>query len=83
MMQTIDRISHADGVDHFNWVVMHKKPGGQEAFDKGERVATKEEIPDGEMLGLEVVHSSVHMGSHVRCAVSLWKHVRRKAGKKD
>jgi len=62
---TIERISHADGVDHFNWVVMHKKPGGQEAFDKGERVATADEIPDGEMLGLEIVNSSVHMGSHV------------------
>lgn len=62
---TIDRISHAQGVEHFNWVVMQKQPGGQELFDKGERVAAKEEIPDGEMLSLETVHSSVHMGSHV------------------
>jgi len=61
----IDRITHAQGVEHFNWVVMKNQPGGQERFDKGERVATKEEIPDGEMLSLEVVHSSVHMGSHV------------------
>ena len=61
----IDRITHADGVEHFNWVVMSKRPGGQEAFDRGERVATKEEIPDGEMLSLEIVHSSVHMGTHV------------------
>ena len=57
----IDRISHTEGVEHFNWVVMNKQPGGQERFDKGERVATKEEIPDGEMLSLEIVHSSVHM----------------------
>ena len=62
---TIDRITHADGVEHFNWVVMNKRPGGQEAFDNGERVAAKEEIPDGEMLSLEIVHSSVHMGTHV------------------
>lgn len=62
---SIDRITHADGVEHFNWVVMNKRPGGQEAFDNGERVATKEEIPDGEMLSLEIVHSSVHMGTHV------------------
>ncbi len=62
---TIDRITHAQGVEHFNWVVMQKQPGGQERFDKGERVAAKEEIPDGEMLSLETVHSSVHMGSHV------------------
>ena len=61
----IDRISHADGVEHFNWVVMSKQPGGQERFDKGERVATAQEIPDGEMLSLEIVHSSVHMGTHV------------------
>ena len=61
----IDRISHAQGVEHFNWVVMNKQPNGQERFDRGERVATKDEIPDGEMLSLEIVHSSVHMGTHV------------------
>ena len=61
----IDRISHAEGVEHFNWVVMNKQPGGQERFDKGERVVTADEIPDGEMLSLEIVHSSVHMGTHV------------------
>ncbi len=61
----IDRITHHDGVEHFNWVVMSKQPGGQERFDRGERVATAEEIPDGEMLSLEIVHSSVHMGTHV------------------
>jgi len=61
----IDRISHAQGVEHFNWVVMNKQPQGQERFDKGERVARSDEIPDGEMLSLEIVHSSVHMGSHV------------------
>src|SRR3989338_1949046 len=62
---TIERISHAQGVDHFNWVVMSKQPGGEERFKKGERVATKDEIPGGEMLSLEIVNSSVHMGSHV------------------
>ncbi len=62
---TIDRITHAEGVEHFNWVVMNKRPGGKAAFEKGERVAASDEIPDGEMLSLEIVHSSVHMGSHV------------------
>ena len=62
---TIDRISPKDGVEHFNWVVMSQKPGGQERFDAGERVAAAEEIPDGELLSLETVHSSVHMGTHV------------------
>ncbi len=62
---TIDRLSPKDGVEHFNWVVMTKEPGGRERFDRGERVATADEIPDGEMLSLETVHSSVHMGTHV------------------
>ncbi|MNC99571.1 putative cyclase [compost metagenome] len=44
---------------------MSKRPGGREAFARGERVATKEEIPGGELLSLEIVNSSVHMGSHV------------------
>ncbi len=62
---SIDRISHAAGVEHFNEVVMSKLPGGRERFTKGERVARPEEIPDSEMLSLEIVHSSVHMGTHV------------------
>lgn len=61
----IDRISHAEGVEHFNWVVMSKQPGGLQRFEKGERIVKVEEIPDGEMLALEIVHSSVHMGTHV------------------
>lgn len=61
----IERITHAQGVEHFNWVVMKNQPGGEERFKKGERVATSDEIPDGEMLSLEIVNSSVHMGSHV------------------
>ena len=61
----IDRITHAQGVEHFNWVVMSKQPDGEERFNRGELVATAEEIPDGEMLSLEIVHASVHMGTHV------------------
>ena len=63
---SIDRISHADGVEHFNWVLMKKKfEDGQERFDRGERLVKPEEILDKELLSLEIVHSSVHMGSHV------------------
>jgi len=61
----IDRISHAEGVEHFNWVVMKNKPGGLERFEKGERIVSPGEVPEGEMLSLEIVHASVHMGSHV------------------
>jgi kynurenine formamidase len=62
---TIDRITHAAGVEHFNEVVMAKKPGGKERFAKGERVTRSDEVPDAEMLSLEIVHASVHMGTHV------------------
>ncbi|HQP91753.1 MAG TPA: cyclase family protein [Candidatus Omnitrophota bacterium] len=61
----IDRITHAMGVEHFNEVVMSKTPQGKERFEKGERVARPHEIPDAEMLSLEIVHASVHMGTHV------------------
>ncbi|MCD4781381.1 MAG: cyclase family protein [Candidatus Omnitrophica bacterium] len=61
----IDRITHRDGVDHFNWVIMKNQDGGLERFEKGERIVAPDEIPDAEMLSLEIVHSSVHMGSHV------------------
>ena len=62
---SIDRISHAQGVEHFNWVVMKNQPGGLKRFKKGERIVAPQEILDGELLSLEIVHSSVHMGSHV------------------
>ena len=61
----IDRITHAQGVEHFNWVVMKNQPRGLERFEKGERLVQPDEIPDREMPALEIVHSSVHMGSHV------------------
>ena len=77
----IDRITHAQGVEHFNWVVMNKQPNGQERFDKGERVATKDEIPGGEMLSLEIVHSSVHMGTHVDAPFHYGSHCEGKPSK--
>lgn len=61
----IARITHTQGVEHFNEIMMNKKPNGKERFAQGERVATADEIPDGELLSLEIVNSSVHMGTHV------------------
>ncbi len=61
----IERISHSYGVEHFNEIVMAKQPNGKERFLKGERVARPDEIPDAELLSLEIVNSSVHMGTHV------------------
>lgn len=61
---TMDRISHAEGVDHFNWILM-KKNGNEDKFNEGERIVAPNEILDEELLSLEIVHSSVHMGTHV------------------
>lgn len=61
----IERMSHAAGVEHFNEIVMAQQPGGAQRFKKGERVVIADEIPDAEMLSLEIVHASVHMGTHV------------------
>lgn len=61
----IERISHAEGVDHLNWVLMSKQPGGEERFKKGERLIAPQDVPDQELLSLEIVHASVHMGTHV------------------
>lgn len=62
---TIERISHKQGVEHLNWVIMSKQPGGEEKFKKGERIIGADDVPDCELLSLEIVHSSVHMGTHV------------------
>ena len=61
----IDRISHHEGVEHLNWVLMKQQVSGQERFDKGERIIEQDEVPDSELLSLEIVHASVHMGTHV------------------
>ena len=61
----IERVSHKEGVEHFNWVVMSKQPNGEERLKRGERAATADAIPDGELLSLEIVNPSVHMGTHV------------------
>lgn len=62
---TIDRISHKEGVEHLNWVIMSKEPGGEAKFKSGERLIAPADVPDEELLSLEIVHSSVHMGTHV------------------
>ncbi|MBF0532742.1 MAG: cyclase family protein [Candidatus Omnitrophica bacterium] len=77
----IDRITHAYGVEHFNEIVMSKQPGGRERFARGERAARADEIPDGEMLSLEIVHSSVHMGSHVDAPFHYGSHCEGKPSK--
>ncbi|MFC1703686.1 cyclase family protein [Candidatus Omnitrophota bacterium] len=62
---SIDRITHAQGVEHLNWVIMSKQSDGEQRFKKGERIIAPDDVPDAELLSLEIVHSSVHMGTHV------------------
>lgn len=61
----IERINHKQGIEHLNWVLMSKEPNGQQWFDKGHRLIKPEDVPDEELLSLEIVHSSVHMGTHL------------------
>lgn len=61
----IERISPAEGVEKFNEVIMSRLPQGKEKFAAGERIIKKEEFPQGEFLSLEIVHSPVHIGTHI------------------
>ena len=61
----IERISHADGVEKFNRVIMGKTWLGRLKYALGMRILKKEELPDEEFLSLEIVHSPVHVGTHL------------------
>lgn len=61
----IERVSHKAGVEKFNRVIMGKTLLGRLKYALGERIVRKEELPDEEFLSLEVVHSPVHVGTHL------------------
>jgi len=61
----IERISHAAGVEKFNRVIMGKTWLGRLKYALGMRILKKEELPDEEFLSLEIVHSPVHVGTHL------------------
>ncbi len=61
----IERISHKAGVSKFNRVIMGKTILGRIKHALGMRIIKKEELPDGEFLSLEIVHSPVHIGTHL------------------
>ncbi|MBP7216946.1 MAG: cyclase family protein [Candidatus Omnitrophica bacterium] len=61
----IERVSHKAGVDKFNRVIMGKTLKGKMQYALGKRIVKKEELPDEEFLSLEVVHSPVHIGTHL------------------
>jgi len=62
---TIERVSHAAGVEKFNRVIMGKTFSGKIKYLLGQRIVRKEDLPDGEFLSLETVHAPVHVGTHL------------------
>jgi len=61
----IERVSHKQGVEKFNRVIMSKTFKGRLQYLLGKRILKKEDLPDEEFLSLEVVHSPVHIGTHL------------------
>jgi len=61
----IERIDHKAGVEKFNRVIMGKTLLGKIKYLFGARIVKKEDLPDEEFLSLEVVHSPVHIGTHL------------------
>ncbi|MDD5584095.1 MAG: cyclase family protein [Candidatus Omnitrophica bacterium] len=61
----IERVSHKAGVEKFNRVLMSKTLKGKLQHLLGLRIVKKEDLPDEEFLSLEVVHSPVHIGTHL------------------
>jgi len=57
--------SHQAGVEKFNRVLMGKTFLGKLKYLLGQRIVKKEDLPDEEFLSLEIVHSPVHIGTHL------------------
>lgn len=61
----IERVTHKAGIEKFNRVIMGKTLLGRIKFFFGQRILKKEDLPDEEFLSLEIVHSPVHIGTHL------------------
>jgi kynurenine formamidase len=61
----IERITHKAGVEKFNRVIMGKTIKGKIDYLLGKRILKPTDVPDGEFLSLEIVHSPVHVGTHL------------------
>jgi kynurenine formamidase len=61
----IERVTHKAGVEKFNRVIMGKTLLGRFKYFLGGRMVRPEDLPDGEFLSLEIVHSPVHIGTHL------------------
>ncbi len=61
----IERVTHKAGVEKFNRVIMGKTLKGKLNYILGRRILKSTDVPDGEFLSLEIVHSPVHVGTHL------------------
>ena len=61
----ITRVSHKDGIEKLNKVLLCKSLSGKIKYLLGKRIIKKNDLPDEEFLSLEVVHSPVHIGTHL------------------
>jgi len=61
----IERVTHKAGVEKFNRVIMGKTFLGRIKYALGARILKKSDLPDEEFLSLEIVHSPVHIGTHL------------------
>lgn len=61
----IERVSHYEGIEKVNKVIMSATCQGKADFEAGKRIIKEEELPDREFLSLEMVYSSVHSGTHL------------------
>lgn len=61
----IERIDHKAGINKFNRLISCKTLPGRIKYLLGKRLIKKEDLPDEEFLSLEIVHSPVHVGTHL------------------
>lgn len=61
----IERVTHKAGVGKFNRVIMGKTLWGKIKYIFGQRIIKSTDLPDEEFLSLEIVHSPVHIGTHL------------------
>jgi kynurenine formamidase len=61
----IERVSHKAGIKKFNRVIMGKTLLGRLKYLLGKRILREQDLPDKEFLSLEIVHSPVHIGTHL------------------
>jgi kynurenine formamidase len=60
----IERISHKEGINKLNKVLMRGFLKRLKYF-LGKRIIRKKDLPDEEFLSLEIIHCPVHIGTHL------------------